>query len=153
MIENIVEIMIKKRQHNKKAHNHAAVFFKGNYKKHCDIMTYGANTRFVKPYIGTIHAEKDALDRLPLRSNKKLKTVNVCIIKISKTGKLGDSQPCFHCISNLMKEAPKKGYRVEWIFFSKQSGQFEKCRLNKFLNTYTLFLSSFYKHKNSLTKV
>lgn len=35
MIENIVDIMIKKRQHNEKAH----------------IMTFGANTRFIKPYM------------------------------------------------------------------------------------------------------
>lgn len=153
-IDDLVREMAKKRiEYNRtpkcgnKHFQHAAVIFRGNIKRGCGIMTFGMNLRKEQPYVRTIHAEADALYRLPLRNNKKLQSIHLCVIKTTKTGKLGNSKPCFHCISTLIAEAPKKGYRIEWIFYSKETGEMEKCKLSKFLETHGIFLSSYYKAK------
>jgi cytidine deaminase len=131
---------------SKKFSKTMAVIFKGN--RGSDIMTFGTNLKKEIPYTRTIHAETDALYRLPLRNNrKKLKSINICVIRMSKTGKLGNSKPCYHCISTLMDEAPKMGYRIEWILYSNESGEIEKCKLNKFLETHGIFFSSYFKKK------
>ena len=157
-IENLTKDMMKKRdflkqhEYRNKYFQHVAVIFKGNIKRNFDVMSFGMNFKMEQPYVRTIHAEANALNKLPLRNNKKLKPIHLCVIKTSKTGKLGNSKPCFHCISKLLEDAPKKGYRVEWIFYSKESGEIEKCKLNRFLETQGIFLSSYYKSQMGIDR-
>jgi len=164
-LENLAYSMAKKRIYNnndlwkssrkkiKNVYCHAAVIFRGNPKRGCDIMTYGMNMHLNIPYNRTIHAEADAIHRLPLiRGSKKLQPIHICVIKTTRTGKLGNSKPCVHCIQQMINEAPKKGYKIEWIYYSKNDGSIEKCKLNKFMETQILFVSSFYKHQLGLER-
>jgi cytidine deaminase len=164
-LENLANSMAKKRicynndlwkSNRKKVQNvycHAAVLFRGNPKRGCDIMTYGINMQVNIPYNRTIHAEADAIQRLPLiRGFKKLQPIHICVIKTTKTGKLGNSKPCVHCIQQMINTAPKKGYKIEWIYYSKNDGNIEKCKLSKFMETQILFMSSYYKHQLGLDR-
>lgn len=82
--------------------------------------------------------------KLPVRPrNKKLKRINLLVIRQNKTN-MGNSKPCIHCILKL-KDLPKKGYILNKIYFSTNTGIIVQCKLNDLLNDSELHVSSFYR--------
>lgn len=152
-IDYNTELCKSSRKKIKNVYCHAAVIFRGNPKRGCGVMTYGMNMQLNQPYSRTIHAEADAIQKLPLiRGCKKLQPIHICVIKTTRTGKLGNSKPCVHCIQQMIHVTPKKGYKIEWIYYSKNDGTIERCKLSKFMASQSLFISSFYKHQLGLDR-
>ena len=68
----------------------------------------------------SIHAEHDAILRLPClkNKNKKLVKINLLVIRFLKTYTLANSKPCLKCIQNMIELPKKRGYKIEDIYYS-----------------------------------
>jgi len=114
---------------------------------HYELLSYGENTYKVNTkykFNKTVHAEEQAMLNLPpLPRNKKLKRVNLLVIRQNKTN-MGSSKPCVHCILKL-QELPKRGYVLNKIYFSTNTGIIVQCKLNDLLYDSEAHISSFYR--------
>jgi len=108
------------------------VALKGHIEKK-NILSYGQNhytTNEKSNY--TIHAEIDALNKLPTLKNKEKKEkINMLVCRFSKGFKLGNSKPCFSCVKKMCIDFPKKGYILQKIYYSNDDGTIEKTTLTK----------------------
>lgn len=97
-----------------------------------------------------IHAEHDAINKLPiLKYKKRLETINLLVIRLSAKNKLQSSKPCGNCI-NTMKNLPiKRGYRIQYIYYSDKEGNIIKISLNN-LDNEEKHYSSFYRQRQNL---
>ena len=110
-------------------------------------MFYGDN--YFKPNkINTIHAEQSAIDRLPNLTNKKhLKTINIIVVRISKTGMWSMSKPCIHCIKYMNNIAPLKGYRIKRVYYSCEDGSIKNYSLNNMCDDPDYHVSKYFRYK------
>jgi len=115
-----------------------------------NVLAYGINNYQVNSGLcRTTHVEGDAINNLkPRRDKKHLKVVDICVIKTSKTGKLGYSRPCLNCMLAMEINAPKKGYRIDWVYFTTMDGNIERHKLTHLIQSGEYHLSSFYKNNN-----
>ena len=76
------------------------------------------------------HAEVDAITRLPpLRRNSKYKkVVDLLVIRITRSGMVRRSDPCFMCIKHMQNI---KSYRIRNVYFSNEIGEIEKHTLEE----------------------
>lgn len=98
----------------------------------------------------SVHAEHDAITRLPVRKSRKLKRINILVIKTSKTGKLGNSKPCYNCIMHMLNLAPKYGYKINYVYYSNDNGDIEKIKLSELYSRGDFHYSAYYKFKNKM---
>jgi cytidine deaminase len=82
-----------------------------------------------------VHAEHNALLKLkPIKIKKKLETINLLVVRFSKTSKIQSSKPCNNCIK-IMSEIPeKKGYKIQNIYYSDSDGNIVKTNLSNLMN-------------------
>lgn len=123
---------------------HAAVIMNKNTH---NTISYGINRYPTTQKSRSIHAEEDALNKLRYRS-RSLKIVNICVIRTTLSGKLANSKPCIHCLQRLDELAPRKGYRINWIYYSKADGTMDRCKLKTLLDAKDLHVSGFYRSKS-----
>lgn len=134
-------------------YNHIACVFQGkisNVKNKFNILSFGINkysdSEGKKP---SIHAEYDAISKLvPLKKKKKLQTIDILVIRVSRINNIQMSKPCFNCIQ-IMKTMPeKKGYKINNIYYSNNDGDIIKTNLNYLDNT-EYHYSKFYNKNNN----
>ena len=92
--------------------NHAAIFF-------CNgrILSYGENRpRGTNPVFPTVHAECDAMRKLPTAGRRR-KRLDLLVIRLNKGGTIGNSKPCSMCLEELQK-LPSRGYVLETVHYS-----------------------------------
>ena len=109
-------------------YNHISCILQGKKSK---ILSFGINRRghSIKNNRG-IHAEHAAiLNLLPLRHKKRLKNINILVIRISPINKIQSSKPCYHCIEMLKILPRKRGYNLQYIYYSDTLGNIIKTRL------------------------
>lgn len=93
-----------------------------------------------------MHAEHDAIINLPCLPRKHhTKKVDIVIVKTSKTGCLGNSKPCLHCLAMMQMLAPKKGYRIDRVFYSNEFGHMVCYRLEHLLKDPNIHVSKYYR--------
>ena len=104
---------------------------KGNLKK-ARILSFGMNQMGdVHGNIPGIHAECDAISKLiPLNPRKKPENINILVIRLSPKNKIQSSKPCSNCIETMINLPPKKGYKVQNIYYSDMFGDIVKTSLN-----------------------
>jgi len=107
------------------------VFYKGNnLLKKANILSYGVNkmgdTEGLKP---GIHAEHDALLKLIPNKKRKLKNINLLVIRVSGKNKLQSSKPCNNCIQMMKKLSIKKGYKIQNVYYSDNNENIVKTTL------------------------
>lgn len=131
------------------------VFYKGkgNLQK-ARILSYGMNQ--MGDIYGNnpgVHAECDAISKLiPLKPKKKLENINILVIRLSTKNKIQSSKPCSNCIETMKNLPPKKGYKIQNIYYSDMSGDIIKTTLNT-LEKEERHYSRFYKkQKTSIVK-
>ena len=120
---------------------------KGNLKK-ARILSFGVN-QLGDTYGNTpgIHAEFDAISKLiPLKPRKKLENINILVIRLSTKNKIQSSKPCNNCIETMINLPPKKGYKVQNIYYSDMFGDIVKTSLNT-LEKEERHYSRFYRNK------
>lgn len=84
------------------------------------------------------HAEMNLLKRL----NPKLANVDILVIRVSVTDKIGSSRPCYHCILRLVKTG------VRYVYYSTEAGTIVRERVRCMLNSPLTKASSGYRNKN-----
>ena len=83
------------------------------------MLSYGENHYDTRGIFPTVHAEDDAINKLPvLKRNRKLKKVDILVIRANQGGTVGNSKPCFKCIGDLYKKLPKKGYILDTVYYT-----------------------------------
>lgn len=109
------------------------VFYKGKLAtmKKTKILSYGVNKMADSNGISTgTHAEHDALLKLiPLKTKKKLQSINLLVIRVSIKNKLQCSKPCNNCIQKMKFLPESKGYQIKHIYYSDNSGNIIKTNL------------------------
>ena len=98
----------------------------------------------------TIHAEHDAISKLPNRNKKSLKKINILVIRTTKTGKLSSSKPCYNCIMDMLHIPPKRGYRINWVYYSNEDESISRIKLSELYNSGDYHYSAYYKYRNKI---
>lgn len=99
-----------------------------------NILSFGYN-HYIPNKINTIHAEHDSINKLPYYPRQRSYcSINILVIRLSKTNKLGMSKPCSMCIQNMNILPKKKGYQIKDIYYSDSKGEIVKTTLKKLLN-------------------
>ncbi len=137
---------------------HVSCVFQGKYNttfspsNKINILSYGMNKYTdIDGTMPSIHAEIDAILRLPsLYKKKKLIKINLLVIRFLKSGKLASSKPCFNCITNMINIPPKKGYKIEDIYYSENNETIIKTNINKLLNEDKPYITSYYRNNRYL---
>ena len=131
----------------------------GNY-NHVSCVLQGRNSRILsiginklgdsEKYTQGTHAEHDAiLKLLPLKYKKRLENIDLLVIRLSLKNKIQSSKPCYHCIE-MMKILPrKKGYNIQNIYYSDNSGSIIKTTLSQLDNEEKHF-TQYYRNKTIL---
>lgn len=127
-------------------YNHCAAIFKQNKKRIFNVYSLGQNKYLSSD--SSIHAEADAIEHLKLKSRKikNLESVNLLVIRVTKTGLISNSAPCIHCLRKMAEEPLKKGYRIEKVYYSNEYNQLECYKLSELIHSDNLHISSYYKH-------
>lgn len=117
-----------------------------------NVLSYGENVLCPYPcQPWTIHAEDSAIRKLPNVPKKRLKKVDLLVIRTSKTGVLGISKPCHNCIALLQTQLPQKGYRLQKVYYS-ENGEIIETTLRK-LSEEEQHMSRYYKERHMTTSL
>ena len=93
------------------------------------------------------HAEMDAMDKLPPRdNNKRPKNISLLVIRVSRSGLLGSSRPCLHCLQQLKT---LRRYKIDFVYFSTRDGTIERVRFNKIIREKHQHISTGYLRRQS----
>ena len=125
------------------------VSWKGNFQKgKVSILSFGFNqVGDVDGNVPGIHAEHAAINKLkPSYRKKRLQTINLLVIRISKNNKLQNSKPCTNCIQNMKILPEKKGYKIKNVYYSNNDGDIIKSNF-QILEKEEQHLSRFYRRK------
>ena len=78
-----------------------------------------------------IHAEYDALRKLPpLKYKKKMPSINLLVLRLSKTNKIQSSKPCYKCVTMLNTVPKQQGYSLRYIYYSDGNGHIVRSTLS-----------------------
>lgn len=98
----------------------------------------------------TKHAEMTALDRLQrLCTRNRVETYDIVVIRVSRTGTLGSSRPCLHCIQAMLKH-PR--VRVRNVYYSTNTGVIVREKLSEMLETKPPYISAGWAFRLKLRK-
>jgi cytidine deaminase len=97
-------------------YQHVAMIFEKN--NIINPLSYGTN--YYKGNDDTIHAEHDALLRLK-ENKKRIKKINIIVIRYTTTYKLSNSKPCAFCLNNMYVIAAAKGYNIDKVYYSNNN--------------------------------
>ena len=98
-----------------------------------------------------MHAEIDALKHLAylVKSGKIKKNTNtkmdMVVLRVSKSGKLGESAPCLHCTNELKKNSM---VRINNLYFSNNDGTISCMKFDAWTESGTNHVSKGWKWKN-----
>lgn len=79
-------------------------------------------------FYDSLHAEVDAIQKLPINKSKKKIKINVFVYRISrsKNHNLVMAKCCDNCYKTLYKVANEKNYRIKNIYYTNDNGQIDK---------------------------
>lgn len=115
------------------------------------VVSYGENmVRQASCNKWTTHAEDNAIRKLPVMPRKKnLKKVDLLVIRTSKTGMLGNSKPCIHCLILLQNKLPEKGYKLQTVYYTDTGGVIHETSLRALLaDEDNMHVSRYYREHN-----
>lgn len=99
----------------------------------------------------SIHAEHHAIQKLP-RPQKKLnhlKKVDMLVIRVNRSGSLGNSKPCLHCLYMLSEKLPEKGYSLCKVYYSTEFGDINEKKLHALINEDVPHVTKYYQDNPS----
>jgi cytidine deaminase len=147
ILKKIEEIFNYKKKYHKHYYHHVAVFFESKGIIDNNIIL-GENNEF-KSWLCPIstHAEiaalKKILKKYNFKKNNILPKYNLIVLKISHTGHIGNSQPCFHCMQTLYKS----NIPIKYIYYSTNCASINKVKFSDLINK-SSYVSSGYKKNN-----
>jgi len=97
------------------------------------VMSYGENRpNWTRGTCPTIHAEDDAMQKLP-QNKKRLKRVNLMVIRANIGGTVGNSRPCIKCTDILFKKLPLRGYILDKLYYTSKGGELVCEKFSRFV--------------------
>ena len=82
------------------------------------------------------------MDKLPKNKSKKIKKLDLLVIRLGADGSLKMSKPCSKCLDLLNKSKKMRGYKVVDVYYSNETGGITKDRFS------TLYENTDYKSKS-----
>ncbi len=80
----------------------------------------------------SLHAEANAIRKAASnRSIKDTSSVDIIVIRVSPTGVIGQSKPCFQC----MQQISKARFRISKVYYSNAAGDIVCENINQLLRT------------------
>jgi tRNA(Arg) A34 adenosine deaminase TadA len=132
---------------------HICAFF--NLKDNKIIMGENSMRKHPRCPIST-HAEMDVLRKvfkqtqtLSNSSSRRIDRYDVLVIRVSKTGKLGASRPCYHCINSMQNNPFVK---IRNVYYSVNNGQIVRERLEDMLNSSLTTISTGWRVRTNKTR-
>lgn len=100
-------------------------------------VAFGVNceTKFMN--MPSRHAEADVLNKIKHKKNLP-RCVDIFVIRLSKSGTLGESRPCYHCLEMM----EKSGLNIKYIYYSNYEGQIIREKFNFMKNNPSTYISS-----------
>jgi len=90
---------------------------------------YGISKRLNKDnFYDSLHAEMDAIQKLPINRKKKMIKINVLVFRISRGKKrnLMNARCCDNCYNGLHRVSKQKNYKIKNIYYTNDDGLIEK---------------------------
>lgn len=102
---------------------------------------------------GTTHAEENAIKKLPVLPRKrKLKKVDMLVVRTNKEGLMGSSKPCANCLLAMKQRLPEKGYTLGTVYFSEAGGTINHAPFHRLLEDKDgAHMSRYYKGRNLIS--
>jgi len=85
----------------------------------------------------SVHAEIDALKYAKKKLSYSKGKVNLLVVRYTKTGIIGESRPCYHCILHLQKYQTK----IAYIYYSTADGRIVRENLMNMLKSHKTYVS------------
>lgn len=129
---------------------HYCVFFSCGESLWQNRIVVGRNTECNSGICMTNHAEINCL-----RNFRKIKDkpdrLDMVVIRLSKSGKLGESRPCYHCLKSLAKS----GYNIRYVYYSTSDQKIKREKFTDMINKPNTHISSGFrcKHRNRMAKL
>lgn len=96
----------------------------------------------------SVHAEDQAIRKLPKNESNRIKKLDLLVIRVNKSGGLGNSKPCIHCLWLLSDLLPKRGYNVSRVYYSDEHGRLVMTKLKNLLEDEKPHVSKYYKDRS-----
>ncbi len=119
------------------------------------LQSYGENhyKTYKYDHISSVHAEANAIKKLQsLPRQRRPKKIDLMVVRVSCSGKLGSSKPCLHCIVKMYRELPIKGYNLEDVYYTDSEGVICCKKFIELLDDDTPHVSKYYKERNMANK-
>jgi hypothetical protein len=111
-----------------------------------NILSYGENMYRNEYFLGTSHAEENAIRKLPVLPRKnRLKKVDMLVIRTNRDGNLGSSRPCKNCICHMATKLPEKGYALQRVYYSDTGGMIHYESFHKLVHDDNCHVTRYYK--------
>jgi len=81
-------------------------------------------------------------------NQRRIFSIDVCVLRVSRTGKLGNSKPCLHCVKKMIN-MQSQGVKINNIYYTDEDGEIVKTTLRKLYDT-TDHISRGNRAKNTL---
>jgi hypothetical protein len=86
----------------------------------------------------SFHAEANAIRKLAShKGTKNNKSMDLVVIRVSPTGVIGNSKPCFQCIQQIMRSR----FNISRIYYSNAEGDIICESINQLLRTDTIHIA------------
>jgi cytidine deaminase len=107
-------------------------------------LAYGVNNTSRFHNIPSTHAEMEAMQKIYNWKNRP-KIVNLVVVRYSKHGTLGESRPCFHCLTFLAASQ----INIDMVYYSNERGEMVKEKFSHMIESKfeTARITSGMKHK------
>ena len=97
--------------------------------------------------VSSIHAEDNAIRKLPNLSCKRFKKVDIMVIRVNKGGNLANSKPCMNCIQIMSTRLPAKGYNLCDVYYSTCLGGMQVSRIGSLLTDEDVHISKYHRER------
>jgi len=106
-------------------------------------LSIGTNSNNKFKFMPSRHAEMDAISKIIKKKNKP-KELDMLVIRLTKTGILAESRPCYHCLCFMEKSC----VNIKNVYYSTCDGKILKERLVEMKNSSNTCISSGMRNKN-----
>jgi hypothetical protein len=104
-----------------------------------------------------LHAEECAINNLIKKKQssdmKRLKPIDILVIRVNKSKQLKNSKPCARCVTNMLTLPAKAGYYIKYVYYSNDRGTITRIKLSHLSEKKEQHISGYYKHHGYVSKV
>ena len=143
---HITPLLIEKFKHSKQEFHHVCAFIG-------DETFMGDNDYRKKGMPVSCHAEINVLRKILKKYGRNIKRpmcFDVVVIRISKSGKIGESRPCYHCIQTMLLFC--EIIKIKNVFYSTSDGTIVQEKLVDMLGSPKTTTSTGWRHRTGKSK-